>query len=493
MEKTKETKKSQGITLIALVITIIVLLILAGVSIATLTGNNGILTQAGEAKEKTIIGKEKEQIGTAYNAAIANKLGESEITASELQTELDKIVGNGKTTVSGGTALKISFIDTDNIYTISKNKEIEEYKKAAVTPVYAYLCDTDGNGEGETLVLSSTDTIEGYTIIKSYGDSEAYESNEDNAEKANGTVYHYPLWKDDKDIIINTVVYNKIVPTITERWFNCSKLTDIRNIENLDTSNVTNMMCMFLNCSSITNLNLSSFDTSSVKDMISMFYGCTNLTNLNVNNFNTSKVQMMNSMFSECSSLTSLNLSNFRNNSVEDMSYMFYNCINLTNIDFTNYDTSNVKNINSMFGNCKKLASLDLKSFDTSKVENMGYTFYNCSGLTNLDLSNFNTSNVKVMSYMFLGCTNLINLDISDFDLNDVYSTYSMFEKCSQLKTIYVGSKWVFKDNCNGQNMFKDCTNLVGGAGTTYDSSNVGLEYAHIDGGTSNPGYLTAK
>ena len=46
-------KEMKGITLIALVITIIVLLILAGVSIATLTGENGILTQATNAKQET--------------------------------------------------------------------------------------------------------------------------------------------------------------------------------------------------------------------------------------------------------------------------------------------------------------------------------------------------------------------------------------------------------------------------------------------------------
>ena len=48
--KEKLGKEVKGITLIALVITIIVLLILAGVSIAMLTGNNGILTQASNAK-----------------------------------------------------------------------------------------------------------------------------------------------------------------------------------------------------------------------------------------------------------------------------------------------------------------------------------------------------------------------------------------------------------------------------------------------------------
>lgn len=63
MKKVKEKKNTKerrikkmgnkGITLIALVITIIVLLMLAGVTIATLTGDNGILTQAGNAKEQT--------------------------------------------------------------------------------------------------------------------------------------------------------------------------------------------------------------------------------------------------------------------------------------------------------------------------------------------------------------------------------------------------------------------------------------------------------
>ena len=45
--------QNKGITLIALVITIIVLLILAAISIATLTGDNGILTKANEAKDET--------------------------------------------------------------------------------------------------------------------------------------------------------------------------------------------------------------------------------------------------------------------------------------------------------------------------------------------------------------------------------------------------------------------------------------------------------
>ena len=53
-------KRQEGVTLIALAVTIIVMLILAGVSIAMLTGNNGILTQAKNAKENTAAAEEKE-------------------------------------------------------------------------------------------------------------------------------------------------------------------------------------------------------------------------------------------------------------------------------------------------------------------------------------------------------------------------------------------------------------------------------------------------
>ena len=54
-------RRNKGITLIALVVTIIVLLILAGISIAMLTGQNGILNRAAEAKEKTRVAQEDEE------------------------------------------------------------------------------------------------------------------------------------------------------------------------------------------------------------------------------------------------------------------------------------------------------------------------------------------------------------------------------------------------------------------------------------------------
>ena len=67
-------KKEKGITLIALVVTIVVLLILAGVSISMLTGENGIITQAQESKLQTQIEEEKEVINLAMQSLLSDKI-----------------------------------------------------------------------------------------------------------------------------------------------------------------------------------------------------------------------------------------------------------------------------------------------------------------------------------------------------------------------------------------------------------------------------------
>ncbi|MEI3392277.1 MAG: hypothetical protein V8R39_04230 [Clostridia bacterium] len=65
-------KNNKGITLIALVVTIIVLLILAGVSIAMLTGQNGILNRGQEAAYKNAVTDAKDQISLKVAECITN-------------------------------------------------------------------------------------------------------------------------------------------------------------------------------------------------------------------------------------------------------------------------------------------------------------------------------------------------------------------------------------------------------------------------------------
>lgn len=127
MEKIKniKVKSGKGITLIALVITIIVLLILAGVTISALTGDNGILTRVNESKTQTEIGEEKEALRIAYNGVMTDNLGDG-VTARLLQDELR---GNGYTTASatGENPIVVTF-ESGRIYEINASGNIAESK-----------------------------------------------------------------------------------------------------------------------------------------------------------------------------------------------------------------------------------------------------------------------------------------------------------------------------------------------------------------------------
>ena len=89
-------RKNTGITLIALVITIIVLLILAGVSISAVMGKNGIVAKAQKAKEETRAGEVQEVIDLWKTEVAAKELDEN---WGELKTEediLDELIDSGK-------------------------------------------------------------------------------------------------------------------------------------------------------------------------------------------------------------------------------------------------------------------------------------------------------------------------------------------------------------------------------------------------------------
>ena len=102
MEKLRKKifKSTKGITLIALVVTIIILLILAGVSIAMLTGNNGVLTQAKSAKEKTGEKGEQERVNLAASSAMT--LGMGTITTENLNKAIQDEFGAGKSVTGTG-------------------------------------------------------------------------------------------------------------------------------------------------------------------------------------------------------------------------------------------------------------------------------------------------------------------------------------------------------------------------------------------------------
>lgn len=122
-------ENQRGITLIALVITIIVLLILAGVTIAMVVGDNGILQRSKDSKTETEISKEKEQINLAYTAITTSKLSENDntnIKDTELRDEINRSINDDTVAVQGNDDLIITYQKTKRSYILKQDGKIEE-------------------------------------------------------------------------------------------------------------------------------------------------------------------------------------------------------------------------------------------------------------------------------------------------------------------------------------------------------------------------------
>ena len=191
--------------------------------------------------------------------------------------------------------------------------------------------------------------------------------------------------------------------------------------------------------------------------------------------------------FNGCTDLTTIEGIEYLNTeNVTDMSGMFWGCVALTTLDVSKFDTKNVTNMSNMFHWCFVLTTLDVSNFDTQNVTNMSNMFYNCHALTTLNVSNFDTQNVTNMSNMFSDCSALTTLDLSNFDTKNVTDMSWMFSFDTALITIYASNKFVTTACEKGQNMFKDCTNLVGAV--PYDENKRGKEMANY-----TTGYFTDK
>ena len=449
-QKTKSNyKKSRqkGITLIALVITIVILIILATITINIAFGDNGLIQRA--------------------------------------QT--------GRDLYANATASELDFLDEVTDYVDEKLEGVIE-PDTPVDPIIEYTDVYVTLYEEEVLGFSNDESkIEGLTPI----DGKTWDITDltFTGEISSATSYTATTpWFEDREKVTRVVFVNEIVPkSITALFMGCTNLTEIEGIENLNTSNVSNMACMFWYCSKLTSLDVSNFDTSNVTNMFTMFGLCNSLTSLNVSDFDTSNVTNMANMFYECNNLESLDVSNFDTSNVTTMQSMFYDCNSLTSLDVSNFKTSNVTSMAFMFTGYNNAMSLEeikgLENFDTSKVTNMMAMFQKCIQLESLDLSSFDTSNVICMAVMFssggddyemslkeikglekfntskviqinsmfYNCTQLTSLDLSSFDMSSATYMPWMFYNCRSLTEIKVGPGWVISEDANTTEMFDGC------------------------------------
>ena len=125
-------------------------------------------------------------------------------------------------------------------------------------------------------------------------------------------------------------------------WISLVNMTSIEGLENLNTSNVTDMEAMFAECKKLTTLDVSGLDVSNVTNMNGMFTRCESLTTLDLTGFDVSKVTGMYYMFASCKNLKTIYCNDdWSTSSVLTFSTdMFLNCSSLKGGNGTAYRSS---------------------------------------------------------------------------------------------------------------------------------------------------------
>ena len=360
-------KKERGITLIALVITIIVLLILAGVTIASITGENGILSKATQASQKTTQEKEREEIKMAVTSDnmkdITGDERESDYYIENFQKELDNIAGASKTKVVYDMGvLKVTYKETGNEYYIGYDENDNEKIKTREEYLSGQKYETGDLTDDEKTQLESGIKLE----INSGSKGEFL------VQVESGGIID---WGDG--------TYSKVEDPYTGKIRNKSK--KIAYINN-DYS------------------KLNSIKMAGVVDIRSVWHEYSEK-----NKIYTVKI-LTNIIFANSEAL--LKIVDW--GECELREFNFSNSTNLTEIASPKEKSFN-KNyvyINNSFQNCTSLKQIPADFFNNiSNISNVSSMFENCTSLTGNAIELWNNSNIEYHENCYKGCTNLSNYD----------------------------------------------------------------------------------
>ena len=385
----KMLKNKNGITLIALVVTIVVLLILAGVTLKLVLDNNGIIQKSKEARSETIVADEKSKVEMAYLSAALKKLGDT-VTAEELQEELDSSVGAGKTvvTTNGDYTLNVLFNATGNNYNVD-NGAVE---KIEIDNTKMAIFDTGKNVAKKMYALAPDGYMQTLFVVNnlSIDKIEKYKGTPDLTKMTEANIVS---WTEGYNAYEqNPSAYKSMIPEGTKlcpiyMWFEESG----EEIRGMDGS---------VGLTEITNSNTQK------KVKTGTIYWWSESQNVYLNPDSSR-------MFGGLSYLADIRgLSNLKTNYTNNMSYIF--CVTTQNQKLKNFDalsnwnTESVTNLSCAFAGYKNLESIEgLTNWNTSKVTNMhgmlgGDLDVFGSKIKDISpLKNWNVSNVVDMSYIF--------------------------------------------------------------------------------------------
>lgn len=382
-------KQNKAITLVALVVTIVVLLILAGVTLKLVLDNNGIIQKSKEARSETIVADEKSKVEMAYLSAALKKLGDT-VTAEELQKELDLSVGTGKTvvTTNGDGTLNVLFNATENNYNVDEGT----VEKVEIDNTKMAMFDT-GKNVAKKMYALAPDGYMQYAYWVNNLSIDGIKKYKGTPDLTKMTEANIVSWTEGYNAYEqNPSAYKSMIPEGTKlcpiyMWFEESG----EEIRGMDGS---------VGLTEITNSNTQK------KVKTGTIYWWSESQNVYLNPDNSS-------MFRGLSYLADISgLSNLKTNYTNNMSYMF--CVTTQNQKLKNFDaisnwnTENVTNLECAFAGYKKLESIEgLTNWNTSKVTNMhgmlgGDLDVFGSKIKDISpLKNWNVSNVVDMSYIF--------------------------------------------------------------------------------------------
>lgn len=491
-------KENEGITLIALVITIIVLLILAGVTIATLTGDNGILTKANKAKEQTEIGKEKEIVKLATTAVITTN---NAIDKDSLQSELNKTAGDKKTEVYNyNQKLQVYFTDSKRYYEIDGNSNVELINVTNGEKRISLKCINSKKEvlkEIEIITLNDNSIIEPPEIEK-YEPSESSFSKTITQDTEIDILYYYVIQKEDlvftglnssgnvteneseiksymigdgssnsKNALTSTINYDFVLYVPEE--YNGKVVNKIGNYAFSRASNLTKLQISnnIITIGAWTFLGCNKFKLLEIPDNVQIitgdaFHDCSEIETVQIGK---GVKSIGGNAFVNCDSLKKV----IYNNESTAIASNGFNCKNWTEIEI-NDDSKTFKVIDNV-----------LYSYDLSKiikvptgykgnfemidsVENIGNrSFWGCtklrkvkfgSNIKNIDAGSFwsctsleeveNLDKVKTIQIdAFHNCPKLNNVVINE-DVNSIGG--NAFVECVSLKTLTINSPIIVKN-----------------------------------------------
>ena len=498
-------KNRKGITLIALIVSIIVLLILAGVTISVITGENGIITQAGKAKEETKIAAAKEKIDIeVQNSYMTSGKKEYENLKNGLQ---DLKVSNLPSKEKYPVYLNVDGYDfkidkdwnvskADNIVYHASNLKFDGNKDYIDTGIKLFseenfnkdfqiriIISEFGNYKDWATILSALKEDESLnypgfnvrrrtnnkTVQLGFGSGKNIATNlESYVDRAfvitriNGSIYYgfeddgLTYVKDvsslpffDTPVTLGAALDGNGTPW---RYFE-GEISDIQIVLGERGIDITKVYAKLYDDNTLV---FSNNDETIQGRTLTKTYEDPNLgmieyTKNNDSIFNTpwcgdndviTKVEF-------ADEITPLNIKGW-----------FAGLTNLTEIkNMENLKIIYVADVSCAFLNCQSIETIDFSSWDTSRVMYMNSMLNGCTNLKSVDLENFTGDSVRSLSNMCRSCNHITNVNMKKFIAANCESSNEVFLWCYRLQTVDLSS-WSLKSLKDIKYMFNQCTSL---------------------------------